>query len=682
MITRHARLLAIALGIAAAGGLLRVVAQAPRSPAADQMLAYPVAENLIASPSTALVAWTVDERGLRNIYVAEGPEFRPRRLTSYPEDDGRALADLSFSDDGTYLVYVRGSNPAVNRPQVWSIEVADGEPHQLGDGEKPVIAPRTHRVAFLKEGRIWIAPIDGSSPAESPYVRGVSESLTWSPDGETLAFASNRETHGFITLFTRMNRPVRYLAPSTARDSAPVWSSDGAEVAFIRQSGRGPAALFEYPRTDPWAIWIGDVPSGAAHEVWRSGSLPQDSLPDLEGGAQLRWAGATRLAFVSYQDGWPHVYSVSKLGGPVLPLTPGPFTVDRFSISPDGRSIVYSANAGSERDDVDRRHLFRIRADSIGPPEQLTTGRAIEWNPLFLNDGSRLAYIASTGVSGPLPAIRRFDGTPARVLGSDRVPPDFPGSMLAEPEAVTLRGGDGAEVHAQLFKSNAGEAKGPALVFLHDGPEEQSLLGWPLSSHASFAYVLNQYLATRGFVVLSLNYRSGAGYGFAYQHVSVAGGPPGYDDILAAASYMRTRPDVDPQRVGIWGESFGGYLVAVALARNSDVFTAGVVVDGPPDLIGREIENLTVSVDDDCAITTSPLHWTAPTLILHGTDDGSARYRVDEQLDRRLRQQEANVEIEEIPDEAPRYRTFAARRRIALAIAAYFDRVLRRPAAR
>ena len=248
--------------IATDGALARVGAQTPGSFTIDQILAYPFPENLTASSTGSTVAWTLNERGLRNIYIAEGPDFRPRRLTNDTEDNGRELADLSFSDDGRYLVYVRGRNRDANSPQVWSITIADGVAKQLGDGDRPLIAPRNHRVAFMKDGRIWIGSIDGSSPAQSVYVRGTCEGLAWSPDGETLAFASNRNTHGFITLLTQTDQPVRYVAPSTSRDSMPVWSPDGSQLAFVRQPGRGSGSSAAYPRLEPWTIVVSDLRDG------------------------------------------------------------------------------------------------------------------------------------------------------------------------------------------------------------------------------------------------------------------------------------------------------------------------------------------------------------------------------------------------------------------------------------
>ena len=155
---------------------------------------------------------------VRNIYVADAPDFTPRRLTPYTEDDGQELTNLSFSSDGRTIVYVRGGDHGSNRPadapnpagltvqpkvQVWSVATAGSAPQLLGEGDDPAIAPDGARVAFVRDRRIWIAPIDGSKPPEAAFfARGSSESPVWSPDGRTLAFVSNRGDHSFIALFT------------------------------------------------------------------------------------------------------------------------------------------------------------------------------------------------------------------------------------------------------------------------------------------------------------------------------------------------------------------------------------------------------------------------------------------------------------------------------------------------
>ena len=140
-------------------------------------------------------------------------------------------------------------------------------------------------------------------------------------------------------------------------------------------------------------------------------------------------------------------------------------------------------------------------------------------------------------------------------------------------------------VHGQLFERAGAAAKKPAVVYVHGGPPRQMLLGWHYSDYYSNAYALNQYLASRGFVVLSVNYRLGIGYGYDFHRPRRAGaaGRVRVPGRKAAGLYLRSLPHVDPSRVGIYGGSYGGYLTALALARDSDLFAAGVDIHGVHD---------------------------------------------------------------------------------------------------
>ena len=400
----------------------------------DQVLNYPFPDNLVASPRGATVAWTFNERGARNIYVADEPELTARRITPYMEDDGQELTNLSFSPDGKTIVYVRGGDHGANWPadgnlmpnpsgsptqpkmQVWAISIGSGGssgsigsatlPKLIGEGDEPTISPFGNRVAFVKDRRIWIAPLDGSKPAEAAFfAKGSSESPAWSPDGRRLAFVSNRDDHSFIGLFTDVTQPIRYLAPSTSRDSNPVWSPDGREIAFVRQPGRGgvpKSLLLQQPA--PWAIWVADTEAPdrdapnrqLARESWKSGETLVDSIPRTAGGVNLHWAADDHLVFLSYQDGWPHLYSIRHPGEGGKPklLTPGAFMVEHASLTADRRAMVYNANTGSDRADINRRHLFQVAADGSSRPIALTTGTGIEWSPVTTSDSQTVAFLA------------------------------------------------------------------------------------------------------------------------------------------------------------------------------------------------------------------------------------------------------------------------------------------------
>jgi dipeptidyl aminopeptidase/acylaminoacyl peptidase len=685
----------------------------------EQVLNYPFADNLVAAPTGSAIAWTFNERGLRNIYVAQGPAFEARRLTPYQNDDGQELTNLSFSSDGRTIVYVRGGDHGSNwdaegnlqpnpsssavqpRMQVWSIATSGGAaPKLAGEGDTPAISPAGDRVAFVRDRRIWIAPLDGSKPAEQAFfARGTSESPAWSPDGRSLAFVSGRDDHSFIGIFTDATQPIRYLAASTSRDDNPLWADDGSRVAFVRQPGRGgspQSPLVQQPQ--PWSIMVAG-PRGAAADLarqsWKSGAALADSVPRTAGGVNLHWAADDQIVFLSYQDGWPHLYSIhhpDKATAPKL-LTPGAFMVEHVSLSRDGRFVVYSANTGADPHDIDRRHVFKVPVDGSTPPVAMTRGAGLEWSPVVTGDNQTVAFIASTTQQPPLPAVMPIGGGQPRMLATQQVPATFPSSKLIAPEPITFRSSDGLEIHAQLFKTPGGDARRPGLVYVHGGPPRQMLLGFHYMDYYANDYAANQYLASRGFIVLSVNYRLGIGYGHAFHYAEKAGmrGASEYLDVVAGGRYLQARPDVDPRRVGIWGGSYGGYLTALALGRNSDVFAAGVDIHGVHDrvpavnaeqlahaLVGDGIGEADYRQALKVAYESSPISsvatWKSPVLLIHADDDRNVQFHQTVDLKRRLQERGVSVDEVVIPDDIHDFLLWRSWKTVTTATGEFFEK--------
>ncbi|MGH7673448.1 MAG: S9 family peptidase [Gemmatimonadales bacterium] len=653
--------------------------RAPR-PAAftlAQVRSYPFPNELTAAATGARIAWALNEQGRRNLYVAEGPAFEARPLTRYDADDGQELTSVAVSPDGRWVVYVRGGDhgsnwddhlpvnaagrPAPPKVQILSVPFAGGEPKVLGDGEEPVISPRSNAVVFVRSGQVWTAPIDGAAPAQ-PLVttRGETSDPRWSPDGARLAFVSSRGDHAFVGVYTNDTTPILWVAPAFARDRSPRWSPDGRRLAFVRLPGAGgaPDSLL-VRRHNPWEIWTADAATGQAQRLWKAPETLRGSVPTTHGGTNLGWAAGDRgdrIVFLSYHDGWPHLYSIPASGGEPLLLTPGRYMAEHIRLSTDGRWVVFAANAG-EAPDIDRRHVVRVPVDRAAP-EVMTPGDGLEWSPVVTGDGTTLAFLGATPRRPPLPTVMPFaTGRGAgmrRTLGADRIPADFPTDRLVTPRQVVFRAPDGVTVHGQLFDAagGGGPARKPAVIYVHGGPPRQMLLGWHYSDYYANAYALNQYLASRGFVVLAVNYRLGIGYGYEFHQPPGAGarGAAEYLDVQAAARYLRTLPQVDPSRVGIYGGSYGGFLTALALARNSDLFAAGVDIHGVHDwttergrgLLDRQRYEQWPDAARalDVAWQSSPVSamatWKSPVLVIHGDDDRNVRFSQSADLVRRL----------------------------------------------
>jgi dipeptidyl aminopeptidase/acylaminoacyl peptidase len=681
----------------------------------EQVTSYAFPADLTASPAGDWIAWTSMQRGVRNIWIARGPDFTPRMLTDATTEDGQELTNLAFSSDGKYLVWTRGGDHGSNWPaegnlmpnptsspvqpklEIWAAPV-EGTPKLLAEGDMPAPSPRGDAVAFEKGHEIWSVPLDGSRPASRLFfTRGENTSPTWSPDGKTLAFVSERDAHSFIGLYTSDAEPIRYIAPSTSQDSSPVWSPDGARLMFVRRPGRGGATNPPLkPRPQPWAIWIADVKSGNARELWRSADTMRASYPRTQGGANLRWGAGDRVTFLSYQDGWPHLYSIAATGGEARLLTPGDFMVEFVTSTPDRKFLVYNANTGADADDIERRHLFRVPVDGAAPPAAITSGQGIEWSPV-VSSGGTLAYLGSDARKPAMTFVKAFTGSSApRAVDADLLPPDFPAAELVVPHHVTFKAPDGTTVHGQLFRAGSGAVKQPAVVFVHGGPPRQMLVGWHYMFYYSNAYAVNQYLASRGFTVLSVNYRLGIGYGYEFHQPPDGGGRGAseYQDVLAGAKYLQGRADVDAARIGIWGGSYGGYLTALALGRNSDVFAAGVDIHGvhtrvtPPrdDVQTAAALNDGLTQDDlsralkvawesspDASVPT----WKSPVLFIHGDDDRNVRVAETIELVQRLRDRGIKFEEMMIPDEIHDFLLYRSWLRVDSATADFFERTFK-----
>ena len=656
-----------------------------------QILGYPFPSGLVRDPQGKAVAYALDTQGVRTLWFAKAPDFAPQQLFNAGGDDGQELTNLAISGDDAHVVYVRGGDHDANWPdplqpnaasspvqplmQVWSAATTGGAPKLLGEGDAPAISPDGTRVVFTTGGTVMVVPIDGSAPAKRLFFdKGQDSDLRWSPDGAALAFVSTRTDHSFIAVYRNDATPIAFVAPSTSQDAMPRWSPDGREIAFVRLHGDGgpPINPLLWNPT-PWEIWVGDAQSGAGRRVWASGGAPRDSLPQSGGGPLLEWVAGNDLVFRSERNNWPLLYAVSAADGTARSLTPGAFMVEDVSVSPDLRSVVYSANAGTTPGDGDRRHAFRVAVDG-GSPAALAPGTSSQWAPVALAGAS--AAFVQAGARQP-PLVTLLAGGTQRTLDANLVPGDFPASQLVSPRDVTFRAPDGMLVHGQLFVP-AGSGRHPGIVFVHGGPPRQMLLTWHYMDYYSNAYAVNQYLAARGFVVLAVNYRLGIGYGHDFNYPA-RWGPTGaseYQDVLAAGRFLQEDPRVDPGRIGIWGGSYGGYLTALALARNSGIFKAGVDFHGVHDW-SLDIDNpvwgftqlkryqqydekalmrLAWQSSPDSAIST----WTSPVLLIQGDDDRNVEFHQMVDLVERLRIARVPYEELVLPNEIHGFFRYAA----------------------
>lgn len=671
----------------------------------EQVMSSPFPSGLHSAAHANRIAWAVNQKGVRNIWIADAPSFAARQVTNYTADDGQAIASVRVTPDGKTVVYVRGTETnnageaadptsSVHQPhqEVWAVDVDGGAPRDLGvmdcaeEGCEDVeLSPDGKLAVWAARKNLWIAPVSGQEKVRQLlYVRGDNSSPRWAPDSKQIAFVSNRGDHSFIGVYDFGSDAVRYLAPGVDRDSSPRWSPDGKKIAFIRLPGVQKNQPLIPQQVVRWSILVADATSGEAKVVWRSGKDPDDSYPELTEDDSFHFAAKNRIVFASEHDGYNHLYSVSVDAGAATLLTPGKFEVEDVQLTPDRQMVVYSSN----QDDIDRRHIWRVPVAG-GTAQPLSHGETIEWSPIELSDGQTVVCLGSSATSPAMPYHLTASGR--EMIAASTLPADFPSAQLVVPKQVIFKAEDGLEIHGQLFVPAGLSGKAPALVFMHGGSMRQMLLGFHYMNYYHNAYAENQYLASLGYVVLSVNYRTGVMYGRAFREVKDGGwrGAAEYKDIVAGAKYLRSLPNVDPHRIGLWGGSYGGYLTALGLARNSELFASGVDFHGvhdwsvfledyvgpnagtPPDM--QAAKKLAFESSPNSWIGT----WRSPVLLIQGDDDRDVPFSQTVDLVQRLRAQGVPFEQIVLPDEIHGFLLYRSWLRTYGATADFFDRTLK-----
>ena len=656
---------------------------------------------LSISDDGATVAFTRGHEKNREDWVAS-PDADPRGVeraiwaakTAAPGVSWRLAegSEAVLSPDGRFVAYV-------NDGQIYRVPTAQGpRVNDYDRGEKPFIriwgvnggpvwSPDSRKLAFVsrRTDHSFIAVYDLTTRKItylSPSV-DFDTSPAWSPDSRRIAFIRRPGTP-----FALQAQPgVGGLGNPAGPAFNPVNQGRGGRGGGGGGQGRGGPGRGDQAPAAPAAprpgltsatfaggytlsFWVADATTGDAQEFWHN--AVEEKV--FNGINSITWRD-DRVLFQLEPEEWTRFYSVPVQPiGPVhntgpnsrtdvftpgapsvspapTSLTPQDGQIETASYSSDGRYLYYGTNAT----DIERRHIWRVPVAG-GAPEQITRGEGIEHDPVVLPSGTIAVLTAnynrpqSVGIF-PAASAAAMDAAAQKVV-YPVLTKAFPADAHVKPEIVKTKAADGMEISNQLFLPKdirPGERR-PAIVFVHGGPVRQMLPAYHYMEVYHLFYGVNQWLASQGYIVLSVNYRGGVGYGRSFRTAANTNlrGNSEYQDVVAGGKYLQSRPDVDPKRVGIWGLSYGGLLTAQALARDSDLFIAGVDLAGV-HLYGSSLDPENVAYKSSAISEIDK--WKSPVLLIHGDDDRNVNFAQTVGLVQLLRAHNVPYELFVMPDD-------------------------------
>ena len=603
------------------------------------------------SPDGRHVAFRWDRAGETNLYVsASEGSAKPVQLTSYT--DGQ-LDNVFWSQDGQTVYFAHGG-------QLWRVSLSGEQPQLVWkdkSGERSFApSPDGTRVALVRGGEdaddddelLVRSLADGTETQLARDAASISRPL-WAPDGAHIAYvAGARIVHHNVSpdysgakliYSVEEYQPGQLMAipaaggPAVAvgtrgRYEAPTWI-DAQRLLFARESD-------DYKRR---AIYVADLKSGAAQAIHEDVEDKFWSLPDWEAGPEPvpspdgRW-----IAFLSDQDGWDHLYVMPSAGGQAVQVTRGHFEVWRPAWSHDSSRIAFDANAPEGPGDR------RVGIATIGDDprqarvEYVTAGAGTNIAPHWSEDDRRIVYQHTDAQnSADLYVLAAGSGAqPVRL--SDSMPASIDRGALVAPQFVRYRGADGQLVPGWLFvpKNLDRSKKHPAILWIHGDGINQNYDGWHVQRNYAVYYSFHQYLLQQGYIVFAPDYRGSIGYGRDWRNgVYMDVGGKDAKDAWMGANYLKTLPYVDPERIGVWGLSYGGFFTLIAMTEQPRLFRAGVDVAGVVDYVmyyndpyhnGWTVERIgTPEQNPQVYANASPLshidRLERPLLVLHGTAD-------------------------------------------------------------
>ncbi len=641
------------------------------------------------SPDGSTVAFYWNEKGgdILDIYLVPATGEIPVNITNWAEKETPEGARFfgggrfQWSPDSQRLLYVY-------KGDLFVIPSSGGTPRQLtsikGGESSPRWSPDGKEIAFIKDGNIFVMGVD-----ETKFIQLTSNAADdvhnsnprYSPDGKKIAFTSynNKEVRSVVV----PNYLGKYVIANQMKRSVAGDSISQPALGIVPSEG-GAVVWVDFGSKDEFYIegwrWSPDSSQILINKVSKCQKMREILLASASDGktrlldsekdekwidslsSLVDWApDGKRILFTSERDGWSHIYLLSPEGGNPAQLTSGKFEVTDPRWSSDSSRIYFTSSQVSPFE----RHLYVIPSEG-GSPTRLTNMPGI--NRGVVSPDEKHILITHSGSSNPPELYLMENSSQAAPVQVTRSPlSEFYSYEWIDYKIISFPSrADGKTIHARLYEPPGLDRnkKYPLVVFIHGAGYMQNVLrGWTYYSHE---FLFNNLLARKGYVVLDIDYRGSAGYGRdfrtdVYRHL----GGLDLEDLISGVEYMLKKGYVDPERVGCYGGSYGGFLTLMALFNSPDTFRCGAALRPVTDWENYHTHYTTQRLntpqaDEEAFKQSSPIHFAenmkGHLLICHGVQDSNVHFQDTAQLVQKLIEYGKDFELMVYPKEGHSFR--------------------------
>jgi dipeptidyl aminopeptidase/acylaminoacyl peptidase len=478
----------------------------------------------------------------------------------------RAIGGTTWSPDGKAIAFVSNMSGRFN---VWLVPAEGGWPTQLTISDQRQFAP-----AWSPDGK-WIAyqsDYDGDeqwdiflvSPKTGQIVNLTNtreiaeESPAWSPDGRYLAYMVKPKTSSSyeIDVYDTLRRQVRHLTSGTPKDKgnvSPVWSKDGKWIAYTQFQAKG---------TDS-NIFLAEVATG------KSTLLTEHTGENLYSANDISPDGKQLLVTGNAGNGYDNVGLLDVATKKIAWLTQEKWEISGGGFSRDGKAVTWTANVDGNTD-IFVHNLATGKTTSLPLPKGVNTLGGSD--SAYTKDGARLLYYHN-GPTAPNDVWVYTVGTQQSQQVTHSLIAGVRSQDMVEPYLVHYPSKDAkwtisALVYVPYNLPRNGQS--PAIVYVHGGPTAQTV--------NSFNRIV-QCMANQGYLVIAPNYRGSTGYGKEFQDANLFDmGGGDLQDVLGAAEWIKQSGYVDPKKLILMGGSYGGYMTMMGVTKAPEVWAAGVPI--------------------------------------------------------------------------------------------------------